>query len=557
MQTVRRLYLYVMSGISLGVLLVGLIILLSTVLHAVGLGPGIVGGGEPNREALSLAAALIVVGLLVWGVHWLLVERSLRPENPRRDEERGAAERALYLTVVLAALLVVGVLAGIELLERATTKLFGFRAQNEFGFGSDSGASLATVIVTGSAWLYHVAIRQRDLRAGPLTGAGAWMPRVYLYGATLAGLIFTSYNTGTLLGAGVVATTGRVVDDGFGLSPERQAAIAIAGIVGWGIVWLGHWGYATAITRGTGWRADSERAARLRVAFFVAAIGSMALATTILGFMALNGALTLVLGADGLEGTPDVVDAIARPLVSLIPWAAAWLLHRTWLFAEARAAEDPGRMATTDRLDASVVALIGLAALAAGLTGLLHLLINAVFGIDPVGENANGELAFSVAAAGIGAVLWLWNWSRLQARHANAPLDEASSPVRRAYLLIVVGVSVIIGLGSLAFVLYRLFAAILDVGFGDDPISEFAGALALLLVAVVAAAYHALVLRDDQNLRAETPGDAAEAAGAAAAPARRVLVLTGPTNADLDATVAAMRAALPSELSLEANPPDD
>ncbi len=64
-------------------------------------------------------------------------------------------------------------LAGIELLERATTRLFGFRgSRTSFGFGSDSGASLATVIVTGSAWLYHVAIRQRDLRAGPLAGAG-------------------------------------------------------------------------------------------------------------------------------------------------------------------------------------------------------------------------------------------------------------------------------------------------------------------------------------------------------------------------------------------------
>ncbi len=93
MQTVRRLYLYLMSGISLGVLLVGLIILLSTVFHAAGLGPGRVSGGEPDRQALSLAAALIVVGLLVWAVHWLLVERSLRPDNPRHDEER-AARRA-------------------------------------------------------------------------------------------------------------------------------------------------------------------------------------------------------------------------------------------------------------------------------------------------------------------------------------------------------------------------------------------------------------------------------------------------------------------------------
>ena len=413
------------------------------------------------------------------------------------------------------------------------------------------------MLVTGSAWLYHVAIRQRDLHAGPLAGAGAWMPRVYLYGATLVGLIFTSYNIGTLLGTGVTATTGRVIDD-FGLSPERQAAIAIAGIVGWGIVWLGHWWYATAITRGTGWRAESERAARLRVAYYLAAIGSMALATAIYAFMALDRALRLALGADPLDGTPDAVDAIVKPLVALIPWAAAWLLHRTWLFTEASAADDPARTATANRLDASVVALIGLAALAGGLVGLLHLLINAMFGIDFFGANGNGELAFSLAAASIGAALWIWNWSRLQARRARAPLFEASSTVRRAYLLIVVGVSTIVSLGSLAFVLYHLFAAVLNVGFFENPISETAGALALLLVAVVSAAYHALVLRGDQALRAETVADAvAETAGGVASPARRMLLLTGPTNADLDATVAAMRAALPPQLSLETTPSDD
>ena len=92
----------------------------------------------------------------------------------------------------------------------------------------------------------------------------------------------------------------------------------------------------------------------------------------------------------------------------------------------------------------------------------------------------------------------------------------------------------------------------------ENPISETSGALALLLVAVVAAAYHALVLRGDQALRAETVAEAvAETAGGVASPARRMLVLTGPTNADLDATVAAMRAALPPELSLETNPTDD
>ena len=82
MQTVRRIYLYLMSGIALGVLLVGLNILLSVVFHAIGLGRGdLVGGGESDRQALSLAAALIVVGLLVWAVHWLLVSEASVPRT--------------------------------------------------------------------------------------------------------------------------------------------------------------------------------------------------------------------------------------------------------------------------------------------------------------------------------------------------------------------------------------------------------------------------------------------------------------------------------------------
>jgi sterol desaturase/sphingolipid hydroxylase (fatty acid hydroxylase superfamily) len=557
MQTVRRLYLYVMSGIALAVLLVGLDILLSVIFHAVGIGEADrIAARGPDRQALSVAAALIVVGLLVWGVHWWLVERSLRPDNPRHDEERAAAERALYLTLVLAVLLIFGVLAAVGLLEFATTRLLGFRASSGVGVDPDSGSNLATVLVTGTAWAYHVMIRQRDLRAGPLTGAAAWMPRAYLYGATLLGLVFTSYNMGSLLGAGVTAISGRVVDD-FGSSPQRQAAIAIAGTVGWGIVWLGHWWYAAAITRGTGWRAESERVARLRVAYFVAAIGSLALATAIYAFVALNGAIGQALGTNVLGITAGTMDAIVAPVVSLIPWAAAWLLHRTLLFAEARSANDSAQLSTADRLDAAVVALIGLIGLAGGLAGLLHQLVDlASGGLDS--DTWRQEFAFYAAAAVIGALLWFWNWRRLQARHRADPSGEADSTVRRAYLLIVVGAAVIVGLGSLAFVLYRLFAEILDVGFGGEGIAEFSVPASVLVVAVVVATYHALVLRGDRALRAMAGVDsAAEAAAGEALPERRVLVLSGPPDADLDAAVAAMRATLSPELTLERSPPED
>ncbi len=67
---------------------------------------------------------------------------------------------------------------------------------------------------------------------------------------------------------------------------------------------------------------------------------------------------------------------------------------------------------------------------------------------------------------------WFWNWWRLQARRGAAPREEADSTVRRAYLLIVVGTSVIASLGSLAFVLYRLFASILNVGSSQNAASR-------------------------------------------------------------------------------------
>ena len=563
MQTVRRLYLYLMSGIALGVLLVGLNILLTVVLHALGLGRGdqIGGSGESDRQALSLAAALIVVGLLVWGVHWLLVERSLRPDNPNRDAERGAGERALYFTVVLAVLLIFGVLAGTQLVQELTVRLFGIRRLDEF-FSIDLGGSLATVLVTGFAWGYHVAIRQRDLRAGPLSGAGTWMPRVYLYGAALVGLIFTALNAGTLLATSVLALTGRVPDFDLGDPRQEQAAVAIAGIITWGIVWLGHWWYATRLVHGTGWRAESERRARLRVVYFVAAIGSMALGTAIFGFLALFGALRQALGAPGaFDPAPDLIEGMVAPLASLVPWAAAWWLHRTWLFAEAREAEDPARVATAERLNAAVVALIGLGALAGGLAGLLGLLLDALLGGNrTLGDVWKSELAGYLAAAVIGAALWLWNWLRLEARRAATPREEADSTVRRAYLLIVVGTTVIASLGSLAFVLYRLFASILNVDIVENAVSALSAPVGALIVAAAVALYHGMALRRDQALRAETPSvePAPETVPeVAAAPVRRQLVLSGPTSADLDAAVASLRAALPPELSLEASPPED
>jgi hypothetical protein len=561
MQTVRRLYMYLMSGITLGVLLVGLNILLTVVFHALGLGRGAFAGGSDNdREQLSLAIALIVVGLLVWTVHWLFVERSLRVDNIAHDAERASGIRALYLTIVLAVLLAFGMVALIRILQEIVRALLGVTVSPEFGFGADvdHGATMATLLVTGLAWTYHAAIRRRDLDSGALDGAGAWIPRVYLYGAALVGMILTATSIGNLLTTGLQALVGNVPDFGDGAFQRRTAADAIAGIIGWGAVFIGHWWYATSLSHDTRWRGVSERRARLRLAYFVAAIGAGAIGVLAFAFQALNAGIGMALGVNDIVTGGGALLTIGGPLLALLPWAVAWLLHWRWMRTESMEADGPGWIATVDRLDAGVVALVGLAATSVGVGGLLGLAIDIVLG----GNRADAEfwrrdVAGYLAIAFPGAVLWLWNWARMQSRHAAAREAEAGSTVRRTYLLIVVAAALIVSLASLAYLLYRLFGSILEVQQSDNTASAISAALGALMVGAALAIYHGVGVRRDQHLRTAASVAAAGVAATQppplvpAAPNQRVLVLSGPPGTDLEATVAAIRAALAPELQLE------
>ena len=521
MQTARRLYLYLMSGISLGVMLVGLTMLLTVVFNAIGVGRGVFAGGDQsNREQLSLAAALIVVGLLVWSVHWLFVERSLRANNPSHDEERASGVRALYLTVVLAVLLIFGVLAGIQLLQVLVRTVMGVSDGGGFGFaGIALSGSLATLLVTAVAWAYHARVRRRDLDAGPLAGAAAWIPRVYLYGAGLVGLIMTGVNVGGLLSNVLGVLLGDAPDFGGEDFRQRQAADAIAGVIGWGIVWLGHWWYATSLMRDTRWRGVSERHARLRLAYFVGAIMASAIGIIAFGSQALSAVLAMALGvADEFGSTPDAAIAIGLPIASMLPWPVAWWLHVRWMRAESMEADGPDWIATVDRLEAGAVALVGALAGAIGTAATMGLLIDVALG----GNRTEGtfwrvELSGFMSLAAIGVVIWLWNWSRLERRRAAAPVVEAGSTVRRSYLLIVVAAALISSLGSLAFVLYRLFNAVLQVDQFGNQASALSSPLGALVVAGSMALYHGLAVRRDQRVRAQATAELADQAPSPAA----------------------------------------
>jgi hypothetical protein len=560
MQTLRRLYLYVLSGITLGMLSVGLTLLLEVTLAALGLGRGaLADGGAGDRERLSVAAALVGVGLPVWGIHWFFVERGLQAANPNADAERSSDVRALYLSIVLGALLAFGAAAGLSLLQELFRVVLGAPAP-EFS-SADPANALAVLVVTGAGWFYHAAIRRRDMRAGPLAGPAAWLPRLYLYGAALIGLGILLLTLGNLLSFAIESVLGPPPDFAEPGFRTIQLAGHLAAILVWGAIWLGHWWYAGRLVADSGWRGASERRANLRLAFFVVVIGISAFAVIWYASRAASAILVPVLGASGALGGSlggdDLIQAVLGAALAAVPWAIAWWLHVRWARAESVQADDADRAATFDRIDFSIVGLVGLGFGAVGTAWLLGLFIDAALG----GTRASGdgwrlEVVQYLPWALLGFVTWAWNWAKLLGRQAADPAGEADSKVRRSYLLIIVAGSVIASLGSLAVVLYRIFGGLLGVSSSASAVSELSAPLGVLLVAAGVAIYHGIALRRDLALRAGVepappPEGAVVPAAEAQGEARRGVVLSGPPGSDLDATLTALRAQLPAGFRLE------
>ncbi|MGZ8562479.1 MAG: DUF5671 domain-containing protein [Candidatus Limnocylindria bacterium] len=556
MQTARRLYVYLLSGIALGVLVVGVSMLLTVLFDALGLRSGgdvIFGNEDTMRQQLTLASALTVVSLPLWLAHWIAAERSVAIARPTAAVERNSDVRGMYFAIAMSALLLAAGLALRGLIETAVFAVAG--GTDEFSYRNPAG-DLALFIAAGGAWAYHVAIRARDWRVGPLEGPGAYLPRFYLYLATFVSLLVLLFGL-----TGLVELVGRLILDepAFGQAEGSWWAYPLAtsvssALVGGGI-WIGHWLFADRQLRDPGWRGASERPARLRLAYYLLVIvvtAAVALAQLSSGVAA---GLRAAFGVSEASEAGQIVGLVLLPLLGAAIFGAACWFHRRWLADEAEAVAVDDRVRTAGRLQEYGTALVGLAFAAVGVSGLIGVVLNAIL---TGGRTFGGgdllpiELAANLPMALFGAALWIWSWGAASRRHAAAPADEAASTSRRAALLIVLAVSVLAGIASLGVILYRVFGAAFGLAMSGDAAAELSRPIAVLLIAVAVGLYHLGVLRRDQALRASAePEVAAPVVVDAATAAVVVLRLTGPTGSDTGAAAAALRAHLPPGYSLE------
>lgn len=567
MQTARRLYVYLLSGIALGTLVVGLSMLLTVLLDTLGLRgtEGVMfGGPDATGQQLTLASALTVVSLPLWLAHWIAAERSVAPNRAGADLERSSDVRGLYFALAMGALLLAAALAASSLIQWLVFAVVG--DANNFSTSSPAG-DLALLGVAGAAWAYHVALRARDWRHGQISDAGAYLPRTYLYLAAFAGLM------AMLAGiVGIVELAGRVLLDEPGAEFGGQGnwwayslASSLASVIVGGAVWMGHWAFAGRLLADTGWRGESERTSRVRLAYYVVVIVvTAAVAVSQLAASA-AAALRAAFGISEALNAGQVAGLIVLPLIGALIFGLACELHRRWLAGESETTGVAGRVPTSGRLEEYGTALVGLAFAATGVAMLIGLILNTVLTGGRTlggGDALLHELSNSVPLAVFGAALWIWSWRRASARYASAPAEEAGATSRRAALLIVVAVSLLTGVGSLAFILYRAFGAAFGVELGGDVAAELSQPIGALIVALAAGLYHAALLRRDQALRASAEPEAVPAAPAPTVPAGTapassvVLRLIGPAGTDPSEAIRSLRESLPPGFALEMEEPE-
>ena len=494
----RRLYLYLVSAASLGLLAAGLALLGATALLVVFKDPS----ADNSRTQLAIYTAMTLVALPVWGVHFWFAQRSAA----RNPYERASAIRRLYiywacLGGAIGALVAL-VVAGGDLLR----PLIDSTSQNWLATSQAGWVAIVFLAI----WAFHFRIAARDRAAVGETSASATLRRWYMYVALLIGLLVMLNGASSLIEVAWLKARGSSLGN-FRYIGDAAASV-IAGLVVWGF-------HARTIAQRT--LADDRQSTLRALEGFVVAAVSITVA--IVGAsQILYYALAKAIGVDNPGGVGnDILGALASPASQLLVYGTAWFLMRRRLAQDARA-QEAERQAGIRRLYTNLVALVSLGAWAIGAGGLLWTLAEQAEApiIGVAAGDWKNPVSLWLTLLVVGLAVWLAHW-----RPAPWAADRQSLS-RRLYVWAALLASVLVvlgaGVGMLAALLRQLFSA--RPTLADAANLDFGHYLAVIVVAAGVGFYHWRVLRADAAAR--PPKLAAEPAPAVAAAVVPVLIST-------------------------------
>ena len=505
MSTIKRVYLYTVSVITLGIFAAGGQILLQLVFNIIK-GTALVRIEEPGfiQAQLSLGLAMLVIGGVLWFLFWRVIQGQVS-SNP---VEVGAAVRKLFLNIVILVSALNGLFAAAQVLHW----LMAGVPREQF-----SPEALASFIVAGSIWYGYWRVSEKEGQPSP---EAKTLRRWYVYILSGWGLVVLSVGLVQLVNYAILSLPfwGETISGGdFWTSGLRDN---LSWMLTGGFAWGFHWFYMA--------RGDSDSTLRQVYLYLLAVLGG-----AVAGLVALTnvlfGVFRFALGS--LDITPAAhYQFIGWVAPLLLVGAAIWAYHQKVVQEEeAQLHKQP---LSARRVLFYLMSFIGLGALVSGLIILLGMLLELLAGSVSGGVVVvspgwwREQLSLCLALLLVALPIWLYYWNKVLRMIAGGDVAERMARSRRIFLYVVVGVAVIALAADLINIVYQLLNGLLQGTFGVEVLQGSKWSLQTMFVAIPVLWYHWRIMRQDQRLGAEK-----------LPPRKAVIILGGEPAQDLIALI--------------------
>ena len=480
MSTVRRVFFYILSLITLGILAAGLINLLSLSFDTILARFTLAEIGDVKQQ-LSLGIAMVVIGGPLWFLFWGTIQRHAADAA----DELGSSLRAFFLNFVL----IVSAFVTAVTFSMLLTWLMGGCRPYEFSPGGT-----AAFIVFAAVWFYHWRVSVGEVHG---TKVADTVHRWYVYILSAAGVIWLS--------AGLV----QLVNNAFLSLPIWESVMVrgsfwssgTRGTVAWiltgSLVWAFYW-FRTAST-------DSKSSLR-QVYFYLLTI----LGSAIAGLISLTVTIYKVLFylAGGGKDVVNYFQFLGWSIPTLLIAACIWFYHLKK--AEEEAAEEQEHQLSARRVHQYLMSFLGLGTMIAGLIILLGIPVDWIIGSFKsdiiVAEPGwwNNHLSMGMAMLVVSIPLWLYYWGQITGMAESGGVVEKRARSRRIYLYVIIGASVVMLAADLVNIVYQLLNGVLSGNLGLEALRNMKWSLQTIFIAVPVLVYHLRIARQDQLQGAET-----------------------------------------------------
>jgi hypothetical protein len=437
MSSIRRLYYYIVSLVTMSIMSAGA----GTLLHLIfNLAIGGDRSGLPAnyiQQQLSLGLAELIIGTPLWLMFWLNIQRQVKGKT----SEIGAAMRQIYLNLILLVTAVLSLFMASNVLKWLMDG--ANRLENASG-------SLAVLIVIGLLWYYHWRVARKEERPSAVS---LTLRRWYIYIVSAWGLIWLSTGVVQVIFASAVYLSGGESTLIRGPLWTGSLQTFVTWILLGGLWWGYHWF----------WLAKGDTDSTLRQVYIYlltitggSVAGLVGMVVTVERFLAWGLKAANTSAADYFQFLGWTI-----PLIIISIGIVAY--HQTVSQEESAGMRE--RLLSSKRVHLYILSFLGLGSLVAGALILLGILLKL-----PIDHSFpdwwKTQLALGIALLLVSLPLFWYYWGRVARLAGAGGVMEWRARSRRIYFYLIIVASILGLVGGMVSIIYQMLNGALTGGIG-------------------------------------------------------------------------------------------